>query len=216
MVATRMLASDITGGCYTFGAPPIGTIEVQNTLKTPVYQIVNEIDIVPRLPNPWASWAIRVLLRLFRLAAKAVTLTERLLASGTWDERLEAYITSMTRFRHPGYVSYLVGSGESARLRYNVSTFDLAGWWVTMITKQSIGQFKRMVTDHSIDVYVEKLRVHAQRRQRPQSPTSSERATTSKSSAADGSAEGSTFRSSLSDGRSDIVSVASTAGRDEV
>jgi pimeloyl-ACP methyl ester carboxylesterase len=164
MVATRILAPAINGACYTFGAPPIGTIDIQNNLKTPVYEIINEIDVVPRLPNPWLTTGMLVLLRLFRLAAKSVTLLEKILASGSWDERLESFIEAMTRYRHPGYLSYLVGSGQAARLRYNVCGFDRLRWFLSMTWKRRLWQFKKMVKDHAMDVYVAKLRTHAQRR----------------------------------------------------
>ena len=165
MVATRILASETQGACYTFGAPPIGTVDVQNNLKTPAYQIVNEVDIVPRLPNPWMSSVILVFLRLFRLVAKSVTIMEKMLASGSWDENLELFIESMTKYRHPGYLSYLVGSGKEARLRCNVSSFDQFRWFLSMTWKRRIWQFKKMVDDHSIDLYIAKLRTHGLSRQ---------------------------------------------------
>lgn len=112
---------------------------VQNGLKTPVYEIINEIDIVPRLPNPWTASYIKWLLRLLRFLLKGVTLIDRWLASGTWDKRLEEFVEAMTKCRHPGYMSYLVGSGIEARLRYNVDGFDR--------------------------LYIDKLRVHGLRRQ---------------------------------------------------
>jgi pimeloyl-ACP methyl ester carboxylesterase len=161
MVTTRILASGITGACYTFGAPPIGTVDIQDKLKTPIYEIINEIDIVPRLPNPWMTTGMGFLFRLFRLVSKLFTVVDKLLASGTWDERLEVFIESMTRYRHPGYVSYLVGSGATARLRYNVSDFDRFQWWFSMMWKRRIWQFDKMVTDHSIDEYITKLRSNA-------------------------------------------------------
>lgn len=165
IVTTRFLASDSTGACYTFGAPPVGTIDVQNRLKTPVYEIINEVDIVPRLPNPWLSTAMVIVLRSLRLVAKMFTALNTLLASGTWDEKLEAYVESMTRYRHTGYLSYLVGSGSAARLRYNVDAFDRLKWWLSMMWKKGFGDFGRMVSDHSIDLYAEKLKTHARSRQ---------------------------------------------------
>ena len=165
MVTTRILASEITGACYTFGAPPIGTVGVQNKLKTPVYEIINEIDIVPRLPNPWMTSAILLLFRLFRIIAKAFTWLDKLLLNGTWDEKLEDYVKSMTLYRHPGYISYLVGSGNNAKLRYNVSSFDRFRWFFSMTWKRNIWHFNKMVGDHSIDVYVAKLKTHGINRQ---------------------------------------------------
>lgn len=164
MVATRILAPDCIGACYTFGAPPIGTIELQNTLKTPVYEIVNEVDIVPRLPNPWMAAVFVYSLRFLRILAKSVTFLNSLLAKGTWDKRLEERIEMLTRYRHPGYVSYLVGSGSEAHLRFNVDGFDRMKWWSKMMWKKGIGGFGKMVHDHSIDLYIAKLTVHARHR----------------------------------------------------
>lgn len=164
MVATRLLAADGTGACYTFGAPPIGTIELQNTLKTPVYEIVNEVDIVPRLPNPWMAFVFVLLLRLLRVLAKSVTFLNALLFKGGWDAKLETFIEAMTRYRHPGYVSYLVGSGNEARLRFNVDGFDRLKWWTRMMWKRGFTGFSEMVKDHSIDLYVTKLAMHARKR----------------------------------------------------
>jgi len=165
MVATRILTSDISGACYTYGAPPIGTIDVQNKLKTPIYEIINEIDVVPRLPNPWMTTGFLILLKFLRIMLKGFTLVEKLLFSGSWDEKLEAYIESMTKYRHPGYISYLVGEGGAAKLRYNVSSFDRLRWWLSMTWKRNIWQFNKMVDDHSIDLYISKIKTHTRNRQ---------------------------------------------------
>lgn len=161
IVFTRRFAASVNGACYTFGAPPVGTIEVQNGLKTPVYEIINELDIVPNLPNPWLGSATSLLLRLLWVVLKAFTVTERMLATGTWDEKLEAYIEMMTLYRHSGYKSYLVGAGKAAKLRYNLSSFDRMGLWFRMIFKSGFSRFGKLVSDHDIDVYVEKLKNHA-------------------------------------------------------
>ncbi|MFZ5619554.1 MAG: lipase family protein [Pseudomonadota bacterium] len=165
VVATRILASSVNGACYTFGAPPVGSVTVQNKLKTPVYQIINKVDIVPRLPNPWLATGVGALIRLFKYLAKLFTVTERLLASGTWDERIETYIDVMTKYRHPGYRSYLIGSSSAARLRFNVDSFDLFSWWLALMWKRRIFMFRTMASDHAIDEYVEKLKQHASKRQ---------------------------------------------------
>ena len=169
IVATRLLASDVAGACYTFGAPPVGAVEVSNNLKTPVYEIINEIDIVPRLPNPWMASVLLALFRLIRLLSKGLTWAGKVLASGTWDDKLEKWVEMMVKFRHPGYLSYLVGSGSDARLRYNVDPIDRLKWWLTMIfkSKAMLGKngFRKMASDHSIDLYIKKLIAHGQRRQ---------------------------------------------------
>jgi triacylglycerol lipase len=161
---TRLYASGINGACYTFGAPPVGAVEVQYGMKTPVYEIINELDIGPNLPNPWLGSISSLLLRLFRLLAKSVTIVDKLLASGSLDEKLEAYIEMMTRYRHPGYKSYLVGVEGDAHLRYNLGSFDKVKLWMRMVTKKGFSRFNKLVSDHMIDVYVNKLRNHALKR----------------------------------------------------
>ena len=164
IVFTRIHAASVNGACYTFGAPPVGAVEVQNGLKTPVYEIINELDIVPNLPNPWLGSITSLLIRTFRLLAKAVTILDRLLASGKLDEKLEAYVEMMTRYRHPGYRSYLIGAGSSARLRYNLGSYDKVRLWIAMIMKKGFSRFSKLAADHMIDVYVEKLEQHALKR----------------------------------------------------
>ncbi len=161
IVYTRLYASGVNGACYTFGAPPVGAANVQNKLKTPVYEIVNELDIVPNLPNPWLGSFTSLLLRLFRLLAKSVTWLDRMLRSGTLDDRLEAFMEMMTQYRHPGYVSYLVGPRKHARLRYNLGSFDKIRLWLKMIGRKGFSRFAKLVEDHDIGLYSEKLKSHA-------------------------------------------------------
>ena len=48
LLATKLVAPDVNGACYTFGAPRVGNYEYFRAIKTPVYRIVNSSDIVPR------------------------------------------------------------------------------------------------------------------------------------------------------------------------
>ena len=50
LLATKLVAPDVNGACYTFGAPRVGNYECFRFLKTPVYRIVNSSDMVPRVP----------------------------------------------------------------------------------------------------------------------------------------------------------------------
>ncbi len=163
VVYTRLHAASETGACYTYGAPPVGAIEVQNKLKTPVYQVVNEFDIVPNLPHPLIGKLFVWLLKGLKIILKAFTVTARVLSVSSWDEKLEDYFNMLTRYRHPGYVSYLVGSGSAARLRYNLGTYDRIRMWLA-IRKGGLTRFKKLVKDHMIDLYVDKLKAHARSR----------------------------------------------------
>ncbi len=50
LLATRLVAPDVNGACYTFSAPRVGNYEYFRRIKTPVYRIVNSADVVPRVP----------------------------------------------------------------------------------------------------------------------------------------------------------------------
>ena len=54
ITATRFLASDTTGACYTFGSPPVGTVDFDLDITTPIYRIMAGLE------NLW------VILGLFR------------------------------------------------------------------------------------------------------------------------------------------------------
>lgn len=163
VVFTRVHAASTKGACYTFGAPPVGAIEVQNGLKTPVYQIINEFDIVPNLPHPLVGKTLGLFFKGIRIILKAFTLTAKVLATSSWDEWLEKRFDMLTRFRHPGYVSYLVGPTTDARLRYNLGIYDKISLWFK-IRSRGLSRFKRFLSDHSIDIYVDKLANHGMTR----------------------------------------------------
>ncbi len=164
MVATRLLPYEIRGACYTYGAPPIGTLQIQNGLKTPVYEIINETDIVPSLPNPWAAWFVILLLHILKLVLRPISMINKMVFGGDWDEKLVEHMKQMSQYEHPGYISYLQGSGNAARLRYQISFFRRNKNWLTNLVRYKVGGIKKMVSDHSIDLYIEKLKVHGERR----------------------------------------------------
>ncbi len=159
-LATAKLAFDFDGACYTFGAPPIGTANISDALKTPVYGIINGLDIVPRIVNPFTGWALVGIIQVLRYLSNVVAFLG-FLTAGKWDENLEKWCKGMIKYKHPGHLGYLCGKGKKSRLRYNVTIFDRFRWWtgakVRKIFKQSLG-------DHSIKSYVEKLQEHGLQR----------------------------------------------------
>jgi len=164
MVATRLLPYEIKGACYTYGAPPIGTIEIQNGLKTPVYEIINETDIVPLLPNAWAAWGVIIFFNILKLLLRPFVWLYGAVFSGNWDERFVEYMKTMTLFEHPGYKSFLIGSGKHAKLRFQIGSFAQLRMRFKTIRKQGFGGIKKMAADHAVDLYVEKIQAHAERR----------------------------------------------------
>ena len=50
IIATKEIARDSVGACYTFGSPRVAGYGFAQKVKTPIYRVVNARDIVPRVP----------------------------------------------------------------------------------------------------------------------------------------------------------------------
>ena len=170
ITATKFLANDITGACYTFGSPPVGTKEFVHDVVTPIYRIINYVDIVPRLPNPTVVWLVRA------LATAVMTVLDMLqfissIKNSSWYSKLNRWLADAQKYRQSGYGSYLVGHGKNTRLRYNVSSFDKIHWWWLQVRRLRHGDFE-LLSDHSIEEYSKKLAAWAADRQakKPKAP----------------------------------------------
>lgn len=156
ITAVKFLASDITGACYTFGSPPVGTKDFDFDIKTPIYRIINHVDIVPRLPSPVFVWVLRGVAIIVGLLLTPLTGVFSEIKKMKWYKSLRELLLDAQRYRQSGYGSYLVGEGTKARLRYSVGPGILFGWWIKQIPNLLGGEFK-MLSDHSIEVYSRKL-----------------------------------------------------------
>ncbi len=164
ITATRFLASDTTGACYTFGSPPVGTADFDIDITTPIYRIINHVDIVPRLPNPTLVFVIRYLAVLIGMGLDMLGGLSKTIRESAWHKKFSSFLTDAQKYRQSGYGSYLVGDGTSTRLRYSVSPFDRFFWWVKQWANLWQGEFK-LLSDHSIDAYSDKLAAWAAHRQ---------------------------------------------------
>lgn len=148
--------------CYTFGAPPVGNQAFQEGLKTPVYEIINETDIVPRLPNQTLVMGTQLLFKVIQIVASRLNILTDLLIEKNWSKKIEQQLQQFHEYYHCGYVSYLVGTGKNATLTLNVPPLTRANWYIKRALKWRL--WKQPLTDHGIDQYVEKLRFHAIKR----------------------------------------------------
>ena len=164
ITATRFLASDITGACYTFGSPPVGTVDFDIDITTPIYRIINHVDIVPRLPNPTLVLIIRYLAVFTGMVLDMVGGLSKTIRNGALYKKVSQFLNDAQKYRQSGYGSYLVGKGSNTRLRYSVSPFDRFFWWVKQSANLWQGDFK-LLSDHSIDAYSQKLATWASYRQ---------------------------------------------------
>ncbi len=164
ITATKSLASDITGACYTFGSPPVGTKDFDYDIKTPIYRVVNHVDIVPRLPSPILARAMQFLALVIGLFLGLFTSFASQLKETRWYDSLSKMILDAQKYRQSGYDSYLVGNGTDVRLRRSVGPYDRFMWWLKQIPRLLLGEFK-LLSDHSIEAYSQKLAIWANRRQ---------------------------------------------------
>jgi hypothetical protein len=157
IVATRFLASDSLGACYTFGGPRVGNSLFSDDIKTPIYRIVNAADGVPRVPP---SWGVDVFLAVLKWLPLP----------------LDPVIAFLKKFR--GYVHY----GDMRYLSHTSQTPDATGiaysglrllpnpslplrlTWA--VSRWVATRGKAAAQDHSIVIYCEKLMAHAKRRNR--------------------------------------------------
>lgn len=163
ITAVKFLASDITGACYTFGSPPVGLKSFDHDIKTPIYRVINHIDIVPRLPNPILVHGIRLFALLLGVMLSPFAELISQVKESAWFDRVSKVLIDAQKYRHSGYESYLVGEGDKARLRFSVGIHDRLGWWSKQFVNLFRGEFK-LLSDHSIETYSKKLAIWAEKR----------------------------------------------------
>ena len=150
LMTARELDADASCACYTYGAPRVANYEYFKTMKTPVYRVVNSVDIVPRVP-PGAI--ITVILKLVQGLSWITGFTP---ISKLFD-RLEVWLDKLNGYRHFGDERYLtdVASGrfETVRLLSNPPAIDRLVW-----LGQQLGvMLFAPVTSHGMEIYRKKL-----------------------------------------------------------
>ena len=160
LLATKLIAPDINGACYTFGAPRIGNYEYFRFIKTPVYRVVNSSDIVPSVP-PGA-----VMYMLTNAARGASWLTSLVPPISFLFEKLEEFLDKLNGYRHFGDLRYLTdvsaGRFDTVRLLANPPAIDRIIW---MGKRLSVSLFVP-VKSHSMSIYRKKLASIAKTRNR--------------------------------------------------
>ncbi len=160
LLATKRLAPDVNGACYTFGAPRIGSSDYFQSIKTPVYRMVNSSDIVPRAPLGAVGFAVANAARVaWRLCSSL-----RLPLLPSLFDWLERFADKLNGYRHHGELRYLsdiaAGQFDSARLSANPSIIDQIVW----VGKHLTGTLFIPVKGHGMIIYRKKLVSIAMRR----------------------------------------------------
>ena len=152
LLATRLVAHDINGACYTFGAPRIANYEYFRSLKTPVYRIVNSADVVPRVPPGVMMFGLIGMVKLLAWLTTPVPMV-----SGALN-KLEDFFDRLNGYRHYGDLRYLTDVAEGrfheVRLLTNPPAIDRIVWAWRRIGKSLLIPIK----SHSMNIYRQKLR----------------------------------------------------------
>jgi hypothetical protein len=151
LLATRQLASDINGACYTFGGPRVASYEYFENIKTPVYRVVNSSDIVPKIP----PGALNV---LFVSLVKALSiLTCFYPPISRFFRKFEVMIDKLNGYRHYGDLRYLTdvagGRFQDVKLLSNPPAIDRLIWF----WKHIFASIKAPLISHSMLIYRKKI-----------------------------------------------------------
>jgi hypothetical protein len=155
LIAARCLSSDKVAACYTFGSPKVGNEEFGDTIKVPIYRVVNAADSVPRLPP---TWLFEILIGLAWLLP--VPYVRRAVL---------AFAQQFRGYRHHGDMRYLTvctDDGRGLRLIANPNLVDRTRWLVARLAADLKAGFR----DHAIRIYCEKLEDYAVQRQDERTP----------------------------------------------
>lgn len=142
--------------CYTFGAPRVGNEAWIETIKTPIYRLVNAADCVPMLPP--SDEIITIFAWFFRALSKIPipVLSPCLKSFSRW---LKVFFGG---YMHCGNMRFLTncpkGDYAKVNLLHSVSFWrKVKGYGIKKLGKS-------FLADHSISVYRKKLMVIAIRR----------------------------------------------------
>ncbi len=151
LIAVRELNTQNMAACYTFGSPRVGSSEFADTIKPPIYRVVNTADIVPRLPP---GLFIEILVDVLRFLKSIVPFLEYVAA---WlDNKISGY-------RHHGDMRYLTHCAKEdySDLRIISNITWLARW--RRLIKNRVS-FNRHIKDHGIDEYCKKLAAYLKKK----------------------------------------------------
>lgn len=153
IVATYCISNDSVGACYTFGGPRVGNLAFGQSIKTPIYRIVNAADLVPRLPPTYLIEVLTLLLRWLPIIPYNVKIAE--------------FLERFRHYRHYGDQRYMTGATRKEPQQKDIpATYpgmqllaNPSQWsrWVWLYRRLVATMGSAGLHDHSIDTYVEKL-----------------------------------------------------------
>lgn len=151
IITAKELSADYVAACYTFGSPRVGNTEFGYSIKVPIYRVINDVDVVPRVP---LSWSIDFLIFLVKWTLAPIPKVR---------DPLLGLLQQFQGYRHHGDMRYLTlckKDFSDLQLIANPPFFDRAYWWL----RRHWNNFKAGFHDHAIAKYCEKLEAYALKR----------------------------------------------------
>ncbi|WP_157823181.1 lipase family protein [Psychromonas sp. MB-3u-54] len=153
VVATYCISNDSVGSCYTFGGPRVGNLLFGQSIRTPVYRVINAADLVPRLPPSYLIEGMTLLLRWLPVIP--------------YNSQIADYLERFRHYRHYGDLRYLSAATRNTAeadgmlaaypgLQVIANPPQVSRWiW---LCRRLIATYGRAgINDHNINIYVEKL-----------------------------------------------------------
>lgn len=145
LIATKALNSDNLAACYTYGSPKVGNAEFGDSIKAPIYRVVNALDVVPTLPFTRILDGLHFLFRILKI------------------KRIQDLVQKFRGYAHHGDLRFLTdcaGSYDEVRVINNYSEVKRSiRLFIASKRDRGIG-----VKCHSLDEYCEKLAQYALKR----------------------------------------------------
>lgn len=161
-VATQELEESYSvAACYTYGSPRVGTSEWSQSVKSPLYRIVNGADGVPLVPMSAVSRTVALWVFSIPPLTAAKPYVEKVLLKGFFG------------FQHAGDMRFIIDSdrdrlriGSAAALAriYHVTIGTLSRGLFAITTKLGMERLSGFFADHSIGRYAGILRKIADER----------------------------------------------------
>ena len=150
LLATKYLASDSIGACYTFGGPRVASSNFGDSIKTPIYRVINAADVVPRVPP---AYLVHILISLFEMLYLPFV-----------SKFVVTHLERMLDYRHHGDMRYLTSCKtdfSDLRVLQNPTIIDRA---IRMFKRFMTAGIKVGASDHFVKNYCDKLEHYAAKR----------------------------------------------------
>lgn len=142
VIATRFFQRFAPTACYTFGAPRVGQGDFYQGIPTPIFRVINALDMIPALPPADRDiWWLRLVIPIVFQSDKRML------------ERCTHMCERFRGFHHPPVPAYYITPGRGAAPDTLGTSVPGNRRWIWNYLRDVRG-----LKDHSIGLYVQRLK----------------------------------------------------------